>query len=306
MKLVKQKGFTLIELMITVAIVGILSAFAIPAYQNYATRAQVSEAVSLVASLKAAVIDYQANHGVYPSSNADIGFDGATGKFVQSVNVMSDGNVVATISNKANSPIIGKYIVLTPNANGGTDITLSFLDKLFGVNSAIAGQEWACFSNADQQYLPSSCTHTTFLKPQTPDTWTGGVGAPASGWAFPISNKMSDIGMFSYTNIGGLATGTQTLTLSNGAVYTKDFIAVDGTLVFKHVSGPDNYSFLALGGIINPPFGYAGLVYQTKGSSTVNVSSTSTTPTKTVDLSAWNVKWLNSYLNSTQFASKNN
>ncbi|EMU0259375.1 pilin, partial [Neisseria gonorrhoeae] len=68
-----QKGFTLIELMIVIAIVGILAAVALPAYQDYTARAQVSEAILLAEGQKSAVAGYCPNHGKWPENNGDAG-----------------------------------------------------------------------------------------------------------------------------------------------------------------------------------------------------------------------------------------
>ncbi|EMT6614201.1 pilin [Neisseria gonorrhoeae] len=68
-----QKGFTLIELMIVIAIVGILAAVALPAYQDYTARAQVSEAILLAEGQKSAVTEYYLNHGIWPANNTSAG-----------------------------------------------------------------------------------------------------------------------------------------------------------------------------------------------------------------------------------------
>ncbi|ENW5696136.1 pilin [Neisseria gonorrhoeae] len=85
-----QKGFTLIELMIVIAIVGILAAVALPAYQDYTARAQVSEAILLAEGQKSAVTEYYLNHGEWPANNGDAGVASASeikGKYVESVTV---------------------------------------------------------------------------------------------------------------------------------------------------------------------------------------------------------------------------
>ncbi|HGP7227941.1 TPA: pilin [Neisseria gonorrhoeae] len=85
-----QKGFTLIELMIVIAIVGILAAVALPAYQDYTARAQVSEAILLAEGQKSAVTEYYLNHGEWPKDNTSAGVASPSdikGKYVESVTV---------------------------------------------------------------------------------------------------------------------------------------------------------------------------------------------------------------------------
>ncbi|HFA3798888.1 TPA: pilin, partial [Neisseria gonorrhoeae] len=86
-----QKGFTLIELMIVIAIVGILAAVALPAYQDYTARAQVSEAILLAEGQKSAVTEYYLNNGKWPANNGDAGVASTPtdikGKYVQKVEV---------------------------------------------------------------------------------------------------------------------------------------------------------------------------------------------------------------------------
>ncbi|EMT8253904.1 pilin [Neisseria gonorrhoeae] len=83
-----QKGFTLIELMIVIAIVGILAAVALPAYQDYTARAQVSEAILLAEGQKSAVTEYYLNNGTWPEDNTSAGVaspDKIIGKYVESM-----------------------------------------------------------------------------------------------------------------------------------------------------------------------------------------------------------------------------
>src|ERR1700750_650133 len=90
-----QKGFTLIELMIVVAIIGILAAIAIPAYQNYTIRAQVTEGLNLADGWETAVGDYYANNGSMPSLAQLTGTNASTGKYVTQVTVVG-GSIQAT------------------------------------------------------------------------------------------------------------------------------------------------------------------------------------------------------------------
>ncbi|HFC3370780.1 TPA: pilin, partial [Neisseria gonorrhoeae] len=110
-----QKGFTLIELMIVIAIVGILAAVALPAYQDYTARAQVSEAILLAEGQKSAVTEYYLNHGKWPANNGDAGVASAgeiKGKYVESVTV-AKGVVTATMkSDGVNKEIKDKRLSL--------------------------------------------------------------------------------------------------------------------------------------------------------------------------------------------------
>lgn len=141
-----QKGFTLIELMIVIAIVGILAAVALPAYQDYTARAQMSEALTLAEGQKAAVVEYYSDNGTFPNANASAGIAAAStikGKYVKSVEVKGDATS-ATITSTMNSTgvnkdISGKTLVLVGKQNSG-----SF--------------SWECKQGTvDNKFLPSSC-----------------------------------------------------------------------------------------------------------------------------------------------------
>ncbi len=112
-----QQGFTLIELMIVVAIIGILAAIAIPAYQDYTIRAQVSEGMSLAAAAKAAVAESFLDRGVPPATRVVAGMSAndtdTTGKYVQSVGIVN-GVITVTYGNEANAQINGMTLTLTP------------------------------------------------------------------------------------------------------------------------------------------------------------------------------------------------
>jgi len=135
-------GFTLIELMIVVAIIAILAAIAIPAYQDYLIRAQVTEGMSLASGAKSAVWDFVSNTGEYPSSNASAGLATDTdikGSYVSSVDVKGGKITVAFQGAKANQAIRNAVFVLSPTTVGGS-IT------------------WSCTpSTLDGKYLPSNC-----------------------------------------------------------------------------------------------------------------------------------------------------
>nr|WP_101112872.1 pilin [Neisseria meningitidis] len=118
-----QKGFTLIELMIVIAIVGILAAVALPAYQDYTARAQVSEAILLAEGQKSAVTEYYLNHGEWPANNSSAGVATSTdikGKYVAGVKV-ENGVITATmLSSGVNNEIKGKKLSLWAKRQDGS------------------------------------------------------------------------------------------------------------------------------------------------------------------------------------------
>lgn len=136
-----QKGFTLIELMIVVAIIGILAAIAIPAYQDYTIRSQVTEGISLATGAKAAVWDFMSNRGTTPANNASAGLSAPgsiSGNYVSSVTV-TNGLIEVEFGNKANAKVIGQTLTLSP-ADAGGSIT------------------WSCTGGTlDGKYRPTSC-----------------------------------------------------------------------------------------------------------------------------------------------------
>lgn len=142
----KQSGFTLIELMIVVAIIAILAAIALPAYQDYVARAQVSEAMSLSSGARTAVAEYYADRGNFPSANASAGLSPAasiTGKYVRQVEVGAAGAISATLkgAGSVSSKVQGAVFQLVPTDRGGSI-------------------SWACDgtgTTVNDKYLPSSC-----------------------------------------------------------------------------------------------------------------------------------------------------
>ncbi|HEZ5241480.1 TPA: pilin [Neisseria meningitidis] len=155
-----QKGFTLIELMIVIAIVGILAAVALPAYQDYTARAQVSEAILLAEGQKSAVTEYYLNHGEWPSDNSAAGVASSStikGKYVAGVKVEKGVITAEMKSSGVNKEIQGKKLSLWAKRQDGSvkwfcgqPVTRTAADD--GVTAATAAN-----GKIDTKHLPSTC-----------------------------------------------------------------------------------------------------------------------------------------------------
>jgi len=153
-----QKGFTLIELMIVVAIIGILAAIAIPAYQDYTIRTQASEGLAMASAVKAAVAEYRADKGAWPADAANAlgwGANRPSGKYVTSIDVLN-GVITVTYGGQANTALGGTTANLTPGVTPSGDVVwvcqnaLTVAGAVMAVAPPVAG-------SAPGKYMPATC-----------------------------------------------------------------------------------------------------------------------------------------------------
>lgn len=167
-----QKGFTLIELMIVVAIIGILAAIAIPAYSDYTIRSQVTEGLNLASSVKASVAEFYAQNGAWPATLTQLGMDPVnppSGKYVSGI-LVQNGTIQITYSNvapfQANANINGLRLDLRPTISGTAastsngDVVWTCGDRaVVGVDPTSGGAQadGTTFTGNRAKYLPANC-----------------------------------------------------------------------------------------------------------------------------------------------------
>jgi|SRR6266850_6997471 len=148
---IKSQGFTLIELSIVVAIIGLLAAIAVPGYEDYFIRAKLSEVIVTMSPCRATVSDVYINGGTAPGANA-WGCEGASSKTVASLSTDVNGTVTAIIANGIHGNVDGRTVTLIPTVSGAPAVAPGDMGK--SVNGWICG---GTGTNVSLKYLPGSC-----------------------------------------------------------------------------------------------------------------------------------------------------
>jgi len=147
-----QKGFTLIELMIVVAIIGILAAVALPAYQDYTVRAKMSEVILAMSACRTSITEVYQTGGTPPAANGWGCEAGVQSKYVAALSTNSDGAVTATIQN-ISADVNNSTVTLIPLNSAGTVAT-----SAANMGAGLSG--WICGgtnTSVNKKYLPGSC-----------------------------------------------------------------------------------------------------------------------------------------------------
>ena len=148
-----QKGFTLIELMIVIAIIGILAAIALPAYQDYTARAQATEALKTTAGVQSDIGVFVADQNRYPKQAEVAGVTNLDGKYFAKGGVTITGGDEATTKTPTKPSVI--TVTFDAGANNGKTVTLT---PSATTNGQITG--WTCAGTIDTARLPKSCQGT--------------------------------------------------------------------------------------------------------------------------------------------------
>lgn len=155
-----QAGFTLIELMIVVAIIGILAAVALPAYQDYTKRAKLSEVVLAASGCRTSITEYFQAASSVPTAGNSFGCESsiAASKYVAAIDTDTLGGIRVTVGTGIDATNIdGKYVTLIPSDSAGNAVTIGSQIYKWTCGNTVAVAGSAYLTTVPQKYLPSSC-----------------------------------------------------------------------------------------------------------------------------------------------------